>query len=182
MAPIATRARKRPVGPLWFVVVVAAALTWADPAAAAVSEFIRTQAASQGRALLEAARAMPANRYDYAPDPSQMTFGALVLHVAVGNYLFCSRIGGTPEPAQKPSAPGESKDSLVQRLQDSFDFCTRSLASLDDAKLSEVLDFESLKMPRSMAILTLNGTWNTHLTMAQDYLAQNAPRTTAASK
>jgi hypothetical protein len=33
-----------------------------------------------------------------------------------------------------------------------------------------------------MAILTLNGTWNTHLTMAQDYLAQNAQKTTAASK
>ena len=181
MLLIATRARKRRLRPLSLVVVVAA-LAAAGTAEAAVSDFIRSQAASQGHALLDAARAMPADRYGYAPDPSQMTFGALVLHVAVGNYLFCSRIGGTPEPAQKPSPPGESKDSLVQRLQDSFDFCTRSLASLDDAKLSEVLDVASVKMPRSMAILTLNGTWNTHLTMAQDYLAQNAQKTTAASK
>ena len=179
MLLIATRARKRRLRPLSLVVVVAA-LAAAGTAEAAVSDFIRSQAASQGHALLDAARAMPADRYGYAPDPSQMTFGALVLHVAVGNYLFCSRIAGTPEPAQKPSPPGESKDSLVQRLQDSFDFCTRSLASLDDAKLSEVLDVASVKMPRSMAILTLNGTWNTHLTMAQDYLAQNAQKTTAA--
>ena len=164
------------------LLVLAAALTCAGTAEAAVSDFIRTQNATQGRALLDAARAMPADKYDYAPDSSQMTFGALVLHVAVGNYLFCSRIGGAPEPAQKPSSPGESKESLVQRLQQSFDFCTRSLASLDDAKLSEVLDVGDVKMPRSMAILTLNGTWNTHLTMAQDYLAQNAQKTTAASR
>ena len=181
MLLIGTRTRRRLVGSFSWL-VFAAALLCADRADAAVSDFIRSQAASQGRALLDAAREMPANRYDYAPDPSQMTFGALVLHVAVGNYLFCSRIGGTPEPAQKPSPPGESKDSLVQRLQESFNFCTRSLASLDDAKLSEVLDVASVKMPRSMAILTLNGTWNTHLTMAQDYLAQNAQKTTAASK
>lgn len=175
----AIHAFKRLVRPL-LCFLFGASLLAGETAEAAVSDFIRNQAATQGRALLEAARAMPADRYGYAPDPTQMTFGALVLHVAVGNYLFCSKIGGAPEPARKPSAPGESKDLLVQRLQDSFDFCTRSLASLDDAKLSEVLDVASVKMPRSMAILTLNGTWNTHLAMAQDYLSQNGQKTTAA--
>jgi hypothetical protein len=102
-----------------------------------------------------------------------MTFGALVLHVAVGNYLFCSRIGGTAEQPPSQLAPSGPKDALVKRLQDSFDFCTRALASLNDANMAEVLDFGDVKTPRSMAILTLSGSWNTHLSMARDYLSQN---------
>jgi hypothetical protein len=116
---------------------------------------------------------MPADRYGYAPDAQQMTFGGLVLHVAVGNYLFCSRIGGTAEQPLSQLAADGPKDALVKRLQDSFDFCASALASLNDAKMAEVLDFGDVKTPRSMAILTLSGSWNTHLSMARDYLSQN---------
>ena len=50
------------------------------------------------------------------------------------------------------------------------------IRSLTDAKMSEMLDIGGMKTPRSMAILTLTGTWNTHLTMANDYLAQNGQK------
>jgi hypothetical protein len=141
---------------------------------ATVSEFIRSQTSVQGRAIIDAARAMPAERYGYAPDSDQMSFGALVLHVAVGNFLFCSRIGSTAEPALAQLAADGPKDALVKRLQDSFDFCTRALASLKDAKMAEVLDIGTIKTPRSMAILTLSSSWNMHLSMVRDYLSQNA--------
>jgi hypothetical protein len=150
-----------------------AALLLPAQASATVAEFIRSQTAVQGRAILAAAQAMPADRYGYAPDTDQLTFGALVLHVAVGNYLFCSRIGGTADRPPSELAPSGPKDALVKRLQDSFDFCTRALASLNDANMGEVLDFGDVKTPRSMAILTLSGSWNTHLSMAHDYLSRN---------
>lgn len=150
-----------------------AALFLSGHAQAAVSEFIRSQTAVQGRAILEAAQAMPADGYGYSPDPDQMTFGALVLHVADGNYLFCSHIGGTAQPPLSQIAPSGPKEAIVKRLQDSFDFCTRSFASLSDAKMAEVLEIGVVKTPRSMAILTLSGSWNTHLSMARDYLSQN---------
>ena len=146
------------------------------PAQATVSEFIRSQTTVQGRAIVDAARAMPADRYGYAPDTDPMSFGALVLHVAVGNYLFCSHIGGTPPPSLSLLAASEPKDAIVKRLQDSFEFCARALATLGDARMAEVLDIGVTKTPRSMAILTLTGTWNTHLTMAHDYLSQNGQK------
>jgi len=150
-----------------------ATLLLSGQAQATVSEFIRSQTIVQGRAIVDAARAMPAERYGFKPDTDPMTFGELVLHVAVGNFLFCSHIGGTTEPTLSQVAPTGPKDALVKRLQDSFDFCNRALASLNDTQMAEVLNIGTLKTPRSMAILTLTGTWNTHLSMAHDYLSQN---------
>jgi hypothetical protein len=151
----------------------AAAVSLPGAACAGVADFIRTQATAQERDLVAAARAMPADRYRYSPGPEQMTFGELVLHVADGNYLFCSPIGSTAAPAVEKLAGDGPKDTLVKRLQDSFDFCVHALATLDDAKMSEMLVVGNVRSPRSMAILTLSGTWNTHLTMARDYLSKN---------
>jgi hypothetical protein len=158
-----------------------ATLFLSGQAQATVSEFVRSQTAVQGRAIVDAARAMPAERYGYAPDTDPMTFGELVLHVAVGNYLFCSHIGGTAEPPLSQLAANGPKDALVKRLQESFDFCSRALASLNDTQMAEVLSIGTLKTPRSMAILTLTGTWNTHLAMAHDYLSQNGQAIPAPS-
>ena len=47
------------------------------------------------------------------------------------------------------------------------------MASLTDARMAELLAIGVVKTPRSMAILTLSGSWNTHLSMARDYLSQN---------
>jgi len=90
-----------------------AALLVSGPAQATVAEFVRSQTAVQGRAIIDAARAMPADRYGFAPDTDPMTFGELVLHVAVGNYLFCSHIGGTAEPSLSEVAPNGPKEALV---------------------------------------------------------------------
>ena len=152
------------------------ALFLSGQAQATVAEFIRSQTAAQGHAIVDAARAMPADRYGFAPETDPMTFGELVLHVAVGNYLFCSHIGGIAEPTVSELAGSGPKDAIVKRLQDSFDFCTRALASLNDAKMAEVLNIGVVKTPRSMAILTLSGSWITHLSMARDYLSQNGQK------
>jgi hypothetical protein len=156
--------------------VLIAALFVSEPAQATVSEFLRSQTAVQGRAIVDAARAMPADKYGDALATDPMTFGAFVLHVAAGNYLFCSHIGGAPQPTLSEVTASAPKDALVKRLQDSFQFCADAVASLNDAKMAEVLDIGVVKTPRSMAILTLTGTWNTHLTMAHDYLSQNGQK------
>ena len=161
---------------------IAAAVALPQAAHAGVADFIRTQTAAQARDLVAAARAMPADRYRYSPGPEQMTFGELVLHVADGNYLFCSPIGNNAAPAVEKLKGDGPKDALVQRLQDSFDFCARALASLDDSKMAEMLVIGNVRSPRSMAILTLSGTWNTHLTMARDYLSKNGQTLASTSR
>ena len=141
-----------------------------------VADFIRGQAATQGREMAAAATAMPAANYRYSSGPGQMTFAELVLHVADGNYLFCAPIGSILAAPSMPKLSADGpKDALVKRLQESFDFCARALASLDDTKLSEMLTIGNTQSPRSMAILTLSGSWNSHLSMARDYLSQNGP-------
>ena len=162
-------------------VALAAASMASATAAATVSDFVRSQASVQGRAIVDAARAMPADRYGYAPQFDPMTFGQLVQHVVVGNFLYCARIGAASIPALNELTGSEPKDVLVKRLQDSFDFCTRALAHLDDSKMAELLDIEAVKTPRSMAILTLTGTWNVHLQTAHDYLSQNGQRIPASA-
>jgi len=158
-----------------------AAASLPQAAHAGVADFIRTQTATQAHDLVAAARAMPSDRYRYSPGPEQMTFGELVLHVADGNYLFCSPIGNSEAPAVE-KLPGDGpKDALVKRLQDSFDFCARALATLDDSKMSEMLVIGNVRSPRSMAILTLSGTWNTHMTMARDYLSKNGQAVASTS-
>jgi len=161
---------------------LAAAVFLPITANAGVADFIRGQTAAQSRDLVAAARAMPADRYRYSSGPEQMTFGELVLHVADGNYLFCAPIGSAAAPAVDKLAGDSPKDALVKRLQESFDFCTRALAALDDAKLSEMLMVGTQRSPRSMAILTLSSTWNQHLTMARDYLSQNGQALASTSR
>jgi hypothetical protein len=99
-----------------------------------------------------------------------MTFGQLTLHVADGNYIYCSRIGGVPEPQRATLSDTDPKEKLVERLKASFDFCTAAFAKLDDSGMSETLTFGPTKTPRSMAILTLTGTWTDHFSMQTTYL------------
>ena len=80
------------------MMVMAAALAAIAPAGAAqasVADFIRGQTSTRGHDLVAAARIMPADRYAFTPAPDQMTFAEFVLHVADGNYQFCSAIGGS---------------------------------------------------------------------------------------
>jgi len=161
---------------------LAASVSLPRTAHAGVADFIRTQTAAQQHELVAAASAMPADRYRYSPGPEQMAFGELVLHVADGNYLFCSPIGSRAAPVVEKLPADGPKDALVKRLQDSFDFCARALAMLDDTKMSEMLLIGNVRSPRSMAILTLSGTWNTHLTMARDYLSKNGQSVASTSR
>ena len=41
---------------------------------------------------------MPAEKFGFKPQPQDMTFAQLSLHVATTNYLYCSKIGGIAEP------------------------------------------------------------------------------------
>jgi hypothetical protein len=124
---------------------------------------------------------MPADQFSLKGPPDNVTFGYLTLHVADGNYLFCSFIAGVPAPQLQQLSETDPKPKLVERLKASFDFCTRALAQLDDSHMSEQLSIGEAKMARSMAVLTLASSWATHHDQQQQYLelaraAQAAPK------
>jgi uncharacterized damage-inducible protein DinB len=138
-----------------------------------VSNFVRTALAARSKEIIAATVEMPADKFNFKPSPEGMTFGQLTLHVAVGNYLYCSRIGGVSEPELPKISDTEPKDKLVERVKASFDFCTTAFAKLDDSNKSETLVLGDTKTSRAMAILTLTGTWNDHFAMQTTYLQAN---------
>ena len=138
-----------------------------------ISNFLRKTLVQRGKELMEAAAQMPPDKYGFKAPPDDITFGYLALHVADGNYLFCSFIGGVAVPKLTKLSETDPKPTLIDRMKSSFDFCTTALADLDDSHMSDELAIGDAKMSRSMAVLTLTGSWATHYELQQKYLQLN---------
>jgi DinB superfamily len=148
------------------------------PAAAAeanpVSSALRAIVARQSRVVVAGAEEMPADKYSYHPTPEQMTFGQLVAHMATSNFGLCSTISGVPAPKQGDLKETDPKDTLVTALKASFDFCTRSLANLDDSKLGEQLPFFGGRTaPRATLMFVLASDFSDHYSAEASYLRLN---------
>lgn len=93
--------------------------------------------------LIGLVKAMPAERYDFAPSaavfvPSQKTeytgvrsFGAMVLHIAQANYYYSSLLSGTkPDVDVKALGDLKDKEKIVSALEASFAFTHKAIATL----------------------------------------------------
>ena len=87
---------------------------------------------------LAVAEAMPAEGYDFKPNPEEMSFGQLMIHIADENSQSFGRAAGT-EPLAKPAAT--DKQTAIKFLTDSFDKCAKEI----DAMTPEQLDKEVYK-------------------------------------
>ena len=156
LAPLAASARQ-------------GATTEANP----VSSALRSIVARESREVVAGAKEMPADKYSYHPTPAQMTFGHLVAHMATFNFGMCSTISGVPAPKQdlKETDP---KDKLDSALKASFDFCTSSLANLDDSKLGEQLPFFGGRTAtRATLMFVLAADFADHYSTEASYLRLN---------
>jgi uncharacterized damage-inducible protein DinB len=92
---------------------------------------------------LAVADAMPANRYDFKPNAEEMSFGRVMVHIAMANNNAFALVSGVkaPAPPEKVAAAYKDpkgafdKETAVQFLRDSFDFCTKALNDITPAKL-----------------------------------------------
>jgi len=139
-----------------------------------VADAFRSNAKDVGKNIMAAAEVMPADKYAYKPTAPQMTWGAIVVHLAQGNDFLCGAIGGAKAPTRTPVAATDSKDVLVARLRETFQFCDQALAGLDDSKLSEQLPmFGGRKMSRAAVELLTTGDWADHYSQMANYLRLN---------
>ena len=124
--------------------------------------------------LSEAAEEMPEDKYAFRPTPEQMSFGALVLHVADANTFLCSAIAGRPLPVQKQLLPTDSKDKLSERLEESFDLCNAALEHADDAFLDDSIPVVGgRKITRAAALMELAADWADHYSQMAMYMRLN---------
>lgn len=158
-------------------VLTALAVTLLPSVAAAqapVADAFRQNAQQVGKNLMEAAEEMPAEKYAYSPTPAQMSFRQVVVHLAQGNDYLCGKIGGVNAPTRSKVDTTASKDLLVARLRETFQFCDQALASVDDSKLGEQVPFFGGRPMTRAAIMTITtADWADHYSQAANYLRLN---------
>jgi uncharacterized damage-inducible protein DinB len=81
---------------------------------------------------LQVAEAMPADQYSYKPHPDSMTFGELISHIAIANYLFCAGLADAPRPQFSQAS---DKQGAVKLLTDSFAYCEKIIPAATEASL-----------------------------------------------
>jgi hypothetical protein len=146
----------------------------APPSANPVSDALRAGLTRSSKNMAAAAESMPAEKFLFKPTPDQMSFAHLTLHVADSNNLFCSKISGVAAPDSPKLTETDSKDKLVAAVKQSFDFCSTSLAKLDDSHLTDSIPlFNNRPFSRAAVILILSGSWADHYSAQSMYLRLN---------
>jgi len=92
---------------------------------------------------LAVADAMPAADYNFKPNEEEMSFGKVMTHIAMVNNRTFATVSGlkAPETPEKIAAAYKDpkgmfdKESTMQFLRDSFDFCIKALAEVTPEKL-----------------------------------------------
>jgi hypothetical protein len=158
------------------IVVLAAAfmptLRNAQPSAP-VSDAFRKNEARMGKILVAAAEAMPADKYGFKPTPAQMSFGEVVLHVAGDNDEACPPIAGMKAPARATLSPTDDKAKLVARLRESFEFCSQSIAHLDDSNLTAQASAFGATWTKPALMMERIEDWADHYSQFAIYLRLN---------
>lgn len=84
---------------------------------------------------LAVAEAMPAEGYDFKPNPEEMSFGQLMIHIADENSRSFARAAKT-QPLPKPAAT--DKQTAIRFLTDSFDTCAKQVDAMTPEQLDSV--------------------------------------------
>ncbi len=140
-----------------------------------VSNGIRALAQRQTKNIVDAAEEMPADKYGFKPTPAQMSYGDVVAHlIKEGNNYLCSAASGMKQPDVDKFTGADPKDKLVAGLKASFKFCETALAGIQDAQLSDSIDFfGGRKVTKAFAGLITVADWADHYSQMAIYLRLN---------
>src|SRR5207253_4788783 len=88
--------------------------------------------------------------------------------------VLCSKTAGVAAPQRTPVDSTATKEQLVARLRETFQFCESAFAKLDDSKLGEPIQlFGPNPFTRAAAILITVGDWADHYSQEANYLRLN---------
>jgi hypothetical protein len=146
----------------------------AAPSANPVSDALRLGLTRSAKNMIAAVEAMPADKFSYKPTPGQSTFAHLAVHIAESNNLFCSKVSGVAAAEGAKLAETDPKEKLVAAVRESFDFCSSSLAKVDDSHLAESVPlFGGRSFSRAAVMFILYGSWQDHYSEQASYLRLN---------
>jgi uncharacterized damage-inducible protein DinB len=92
--------------------------------------------ATQKELLVNAADAMPDDKFGYKPTPAQRSYGEQIMHVVQVNQFLAGVLGGkTPVPAVNMKAA--TKAEVMTALRQSMDYLEVVLKEFTDQQLNE---------------------------------------------
>ncbi|HVB98679.1 MAG TPA: DinB family protein [Candidatus Dormibacteraeota bacterium] len=139
-----------------------------------VTSAVRAAVSEHAKILVAGAEEMPADKYNYAPTPQQMTFGRMVLHVAQSNGFLCSRISGEKAPMIGHLTEKSPKGQLIAAMKSSFNFCEQALGKVNDGDLSQQVQlFGGRMMSKAGAMIHLANDLADHYAQEAMYLRLN---------
>jgi DinB family protein len=145
----------------------------AQPETNPISNGLRTLLATESKDTIDAVEAMPGDKFGFRPTPQQNSFGHLVVHMIRANYFLCPLVSGSKSTKIPDLKDDDPKDTLVPALKASFDFCTQSLAPMDDSKLGEQVKFLGKSVSRGFMVVTISEDYGDHYSTAAMYLRLN---------
>ncbi len=84
---------------------------------------------------LDIANQMPAEDYNFKPNPEEMSFGEQMAHLAQANAYFLSLLSGGKSPIDKPAS--YDKATVLALLTKSFDYSISAIERATPAQLSK---------------------------------------------
>jgi uncharacterized damage-inducible protein DinB len=103
---------------------------------------------TSGEFTIAVAEAMPAENYNFRPNPEEMGFGQLMAHIAGANIYACATASGLPRPTapakidewnKNPNKLDVDKETAVAFMKDSFEFCNKAVAAMTPEKFDKVV-------------------------------------------
>ncbi len=103
---------------------------------------------TSGEFTLAVAGTMPAESYDFRPNPAEMSFGQLMAHIASVNNNACANASGMTRLSLPPKIAEWAKDTektevdketAIKFLTDSFEFCNQAVASMTPSRMDTVV-------------------------------------------
>ncbi len=135
------------LSPFRLAPVLAAALALPAFAQTTLHDSLVKHWKTTGEFTIAVAQKMPADGYGFKPVPEELSFGQLIVQIAGANLNACSLASGMKGPAvpEKLSAALKDekltidRDSAIQFLTETFDFCNKAVASMTPEKMDAVV-------------------------------------------
>ncbi len=111
-----------------------------------MSEFLQDWQISK-QFTIDVANAMPAELYDFKPNPAEMSFGEQMVHIAASNVYRFNEITGikTPFPLDRDRPLPSDKQSVLTMLNQSFDYVVAVLPQITPEQLKHTWHIASWK-------------------------------------
>jgi hypothetical protein len=131
--------------------------------------------------VMALAKAIPEEKYSWAPGPGVRTFRAVFLHIAYGNRLMLRVAGGTPGNTLGPDIEKQLKDEqlpltkeqVLKALTDSFAEVRKTFVEARAAGLGRSMDFFGRAATQRGILISLDSHIGEHLGQLIAYSRMN---------